>query len=101
MELTPPQEVRVLRGVVAALLFRLYPEAELRGADITILPDEIMRADGWMLCVYTGVGIGVRPPMRVVLQRPSQTVAGAVVEEAGEGKPGIAGQPPRALPPGR
>lgn len=74
----------MLRNIVSALLFRLYPETEKRGADFTVMPEELYRGTGWTLAVYQGIGIGIQAPVRVVLVRPQATVAGAVVLDRGE-----------------
>jgi hypothetical protein len=94
----PPAGDGNFPGIIGALLLRLYPEAAQRGADVVITPDELDRLRGWSVLVYTGIGIGVRPPLRVTMQRPKATVGGVVVDNDGE--PGGAGEPPRALPPG-
>lgn len=79
-------ENRQLRALLAAALFRLYPEHKNRGIDVTFLPHELAAVDQWHMHVYTGVGIGTTPPMRVHMARPQVTVTGGVVEDPAPGK---------------
>lgn len=79
-------ENRNLRALLAAALFRLYPDHKNRGIDVTFLPHEMAAVDQWHLNVYTGIGIGTTPPVRVHMARPQVTVSGGVVEDPAPGK---------------
>lgn len=81
--------LRDYQFITAALLQRLYPEHAQRGVDITLLPHEMEQTHGWTIAVYRGIGLATVPPVRVVMTRPHQTVAGGVVPDRGEIEGGV------------